>query len=137
MDTESLRDQVREAYSRGPDAVVELVVRFVGELTTQIATLSAAVGALQAENAALRARLGTDSHNSSKPPSSDGPGVKPHPRSQRVRTGRKPGGQPGHVGHSLTLVDDPDAVVVHAPAHCLVCGQDLADGTVVRQERRQ
>ncbi|MPZ14134.1 MAG: hypothetical protein GEU73_06865, partial [Chloroflexi bacterium] len=49
------------------------------------------IAALQAENAALReriqaleARLATDSHNSSKPPSSDGPGAKPHPKSQRM-----------------------------------------------------
>jgi len=137
MDSTSVRDWVREAYPQGPDAVVELVVRFVGELTAEIATLSAAVAALQAENAALRARLGTDSHNSGKPPSSDGPGVKPHPRSQRVRTGRKPGGQPGHVGHTLRLVDDPDEVQVHAPAACPACGQSLAEVAALRRERRQ
>jgi transposase len=137
MDTANLRDRVREAYAQGPDAVVDLILTVVGELAAQIATLSAAIAALTAENATLRARLGTDSHNSSRPPSSDGPGVKPHPTSQRSPTGRKSGDQPGHVGHTLVLVDDPDVVVVHSPAHCLACGQSLAEVAALRHERRQ
>lgn len=151
MDTQSIADRVRAAYGRGAEAVGEVVAQIVGELAAQVeslvarsvameaenAALQMQVEALSVENAALRARLATDSHNSSKPPSSDGPGVKPYPKSQRVKSGRKPGGQPGHVGHSLTLVDAPDAVVVHAPPHCAVCGQDLAEVAAVRQERRQ
>ncbi len=103
-DTERLGAQVRDAYEHGPEAV------------SQVATLSAWVQALEEENAALRARLGTTSHNSGKPPSSDGPEVKPHPQSQRPATGRRRGGQRGHTGHSVQLTDTPDAVQVHAPA---------------------
>src|SRR5450755_3450932 len=102
MDTVSLRDRVREVYPQGPAAVADLIRTIVGELAAQIETLSAAVTVLQVENATLRARLGTDSQNRSKPPSSDGPGVKPRPKSQRTPSGRKPGGQVGHVGHTLT-----------------------------------
>jgi transposase len=158
MDTASIADRVRDAYRRGSEAVGEVVAQSVGELAaqmerlvaqivgveaenaglkTQIEALGVENAELRAENAALRARLATNSRNSSQPPSADGPGVKPHPKSQRVTSGRKPGGQPGHVGHSLRVVEDPDAVVVHAPAHCSVCRQDLADVAVVRQERRQ
>jgi len=144
MDTENIRTRVRVTYQQGSEAVVELVVALMSELTAQVETVAARVAAvegenaaLRAENAALRARLGTTSHNSGKPPSSDGPGVTPHPKSQRVVSGRKPGGQPGHEGHTLALVDAPDEVQVHAPSHCQGCGQCLDDVPALRRERRQ
>ncbi len=54
----------------------------------------------------LANRLNMNSTNSSKPPSSD-PNRKKKPQS---KTGKKPGGQKGHVGTSLKKVDDPDKV---------------------------
>jgi transposase len=92
---------------------------------------------LEAENAALRAKLAVNSHNSSKPPSTDGLSRKPHPKSLRESTGRSSGGQAGHEGHTLRLVDTPDAVAVHMPPCCARCGADLEGAPVVRQERRQ
>lgn len=90
---ESIRERVLEAHRQGADAVVELVVGVVAELAVQLESLSARVAALETENEALRrenqelrARLGTNSTNSSKPPSSDGPGVKPRPKSQWAQT---------------------------------------------------
>jgi len=151
MDIERVRTEVLGAYQQGADAVVELVTKLVAEFAAQVASVAGRVtsleaenaalrtqnAALAAENAALRGRLGTNSRNSSNPPSSDGPGVKPHPKSQRTRSGRKPGGQPGHVGHTLHLVDEPDEVQVHAPARCEACGQSLEAVPAVRRERRQ
>ena len=93
MDTESVRARVVDTYQQGPDAVVALVVALLSELAAHLETVSARVAALEEENAALRAKLVTNSGNSSKPPSSDGPGVKPHPQSQRRHTGRPPGGR--------------------------------------------
>jgi len=100
-----MRARVLDAYQHGPEAVVALVATLMSDLAAQLETLSARVTALEGENATLRAKLETTSHNSSKPPSSDGPGVKPHPKSQRTRSGRQPGGQPGHAGHTVRLVD--------------------------------
>jgi len=133
MDIESIRAQALEAYRQGPEVVAKLVV----ELATQLEILAERVTVLEAENAALRAKLGTNSRNSGKPPSSDGPEVKPHPKSQRTPTGRKTGGQPGHSGHTLRLVDKPDEVQVHTPSHCQACGRSLGRAPVVRRERRQ
>ena len=137
MDTESVRARVVDTYQQGPDAVVALVVALLSELAAHLETVSARVAALEEENAALRAKLGTNSGNSSKPPSSDGPGVKPHPQSQRRHSGRPSGGQPGHEGHTLRLVETPDEVVVHRPSQCPSCGHSLADAPTVRRERRQ
>ncbi len=83
----------------------------------------------------LEARLAKDSHNSSKPPSSDGLGRRP--RSLRRPSGRRTGGQAGHRGQTLPLVETPDAVVRHAPTACAQCQARLEGlaGTVV--ERRQ
>ena len=137
MDSENMRTRVRATYQQGSDAVVDLVVALMSELTAQVETVATPVAAVEGENAALRATVGTNSHNSGKPPSSDGPGLKPHPKSQRVVSGRKPGGQPGHDGHTLALVDAPDEVQEHAPSHCQGCGQSLDDVAALRRERRQ
>ena len=85
----------------------------------------------------LKRRLGMDSTNSSKPPSSDSPFTKPAPKSLRRKSGRKPGGQPGHPGSTLALVDNPNERKRHEPGPCAGCGASLADAPEVGVERRQ
>jgi transposase len=85
----------------------------------------------------LEARLAKDSHNSSKPPSSDPLGRK-RPRSQRRRSGKKAGGQLGHPGETLHLVATPDELVEHWPAVCASCQTPLDEtAPVTGYERRQ
>jgi transposase len=83
----------------------------------------------------LEARLAKDSHNSGKPPSSDGLGRKT--KSLRRRSGKKPGGQLGHRGETLRLVATPDAVVEHRPSICAQCQAPLDAAEVMLRERRQ
>jgi transposase len=91
------------------------------------------LGALVQE---LQARLAKDSHNSGKPPSSDGLGRKS--RSLRKKSGKKAGGQIGHRGETLHLVGAPDAVAEHRPANCSNCQAQLSEAAVVvLRERRQ
>lgn len=72
------------------------------------------------ENKDLKVRVNMNSQNSSKPPSSDGY-KKPAPKSLRVKTDKKRGGQPGHPGRTITVPSDPDEIVVHPPKNCTVC----------------
>jgi len=106
----------------------------------EVAALRAQVQELLAQNQQLQARLATatkDSHNSSKPPSSDPLGRK-RPRSQRRRSGKKPGGQLGHRGETRHLVATPDELVEHRPAVCTTCQVPLDEtAPVVGYERRQ
>lgn len=86
--------------------------------------------------AELEARLGKNSRNSSKPPSSDGLD-KPAPKSLRGKSGRKPGGQAGHGGATLVQVAKPDREVPHEPGPCGDCGSSLDGRPVTGVERRQ
>lgn len=84
--------------------------------------LLARVGYLEAEVKALRAQLSKDSHNSSKPPSSDGFHKPNRTQSQREQSGKAPGGQPGHPGKTLMQREHPDEVVILIPNECAHCG---------------
>ena len=71
--------------------------------------------------AELKEQLGKNSQNNSKPPSSDGY-RKPRPVSNREKTGRQAGAQPGHQGHGLNM-PEPDVIedVAHPPEECAGC----------------
>ena len=107
----------------------------VAEKDELIRELYAHVAVLTATVAELEARLGLNSHNSSKPPSSDGFG-RPKPKSQRQKGEKSTGGQQGHPGHTLKNVAQPDHIETHPPAsHCDVCHRPLGEAVVV--ETRQ
>lgn len=97
----------------------------IEEQARQIAALIAQVNTLTARVADLEEKLRKSSHNSSKPPSSDGP--KSPPRAPKTSTGRKPGGREGHEKHDRPLVP-PEKVskcVVLRPTRCRGCGHGL------------
>lgn len=104
-----------EEWAQTPTAVQEFVL-----------SLMARVQALEAEVAALREQLNRNSHNSSQPPSSDGPDVPRKPR-RRAKSKRKRGGQPGHQGTTRKLVPVEHVKEVHTikPDTCRRCGHEL------------
>ncbi|HEV2459640.1 MAG TPA: IS66 family transposase, partial [Ktedonobacterales bacterium] len=99
------------------------------------AALREQLQALVARVQELEGRLTKDSHNSSKPPSSDGLARKP--KSLRKKSSRKPGGQFGHRGRHLRLVAQPDSIVAHRPATCGTCQATLPPTAAAWVERRQ
>jgi transposase len=108
------------------------------------AALLALVATLQSENAALHerireleARVGQDSSNSSRPPSTDPPQAAAKGKRPSVPSGRKRGGQPGHRGSFRTLLprEQADAVVVVAPSVCGRCGHAFPQTQPRRQVR--
>jgi hypothetical protein len=78
---------------------------------------------LKAENAELRRRLGLDSGNSHKPPSSDGYKKKTVKPGLPKEGKRANGGQEGHKGNTLKRVAQPEHVKVHLPGPCQCCGR--------------
>jgi transposase len=99
------REEFEKLYAEGKEAVYAWILSLFSRIE------------------ALEQRLGMNSTNSSKPPSSDGY-AKPKPKSFREKTGKKPGGQEGHPGTTLTPKENPDIVVKHEPQQC-TCGCDL------------
>jgi transposase len=105
------KNKLRAIFEAGFEAVYRLVKKQSDEIKM-----------LKKRIKALEARLGQNSTNSSKPPSTDWPTKK---RSLRKKTGRSPGGQKGHKGHNLKMVDCPDHVTVHKVSTCSGCGNTL------------
>lgn len=115
---------------------LEEALGVIAQLLQIIAEQQAQIVALQARVAELEARLGQNSQNSSRPPSSDSPAViRP---AKRARSGRKPGGQPGHEGHQRLLLPtaEVDAIVPVKPRRCRRCGARL-HGTDAAPRRHQ
>jgi transposase len=108
----------------------------VGQQRQQLEAALAQNAVLLARVQELEARLAKDSHNSNKPPSSDG--LARRTKSLRRKSGKQPGGQLGHRGTTLRLVAEPDVVVEHRPAVCTGCHAPLDTAApVVLRERRQ
>ncbi|MGB7922642.1 MAG: DUF6444 domain-containing protein, partial [Pyrinomonadaceae bacterium] len=122
----------RQALYGAPDP--DQQQREIDDLSAHIGQLKAQIKKLQAEvshlhhhnfrlgrrNAELEALVVKDSHNSSRPPSTDPPWAK-RTRNLRRPSGRQPGGQAGHRGSTLRHAARPNRVVEHRPQQCRHC----------------
>jgi transposase len=107
------------------------------ELIALIRAQAAEIAALKVRIAELERRLGLNSSNSGKPPSSDGLKKPARVMSLREPSERKPGGQKGHKGETLRQAAEPDVTVDHFPFSCSGCGAaltpDMSETHVARQ----
>ena len=106
-------------------AVLATMAEQLRTMNDLIAAKDAQIAVLTEKIAELTARLEEKNHkknsgNSSTPPSNDR-FEKPAPRSLREKSGRKPGGQPGHKGNGMKLDRKPDQIILHIPERCQGC----------------
>jgi len=123
------RDQLAELDKEALISTVLTLLQQVQQLQQTVAEQAAVIQS-------LRDQLGKNSRNSGRPPSSDGL-RKPRTRSLRKKSGRRSGGQKGHKGHTLKMVEQPDHIRVHKVSVCPHCVTDLRSVEPCKQERRQ
>lgn len=108
------------------------------EQVKQIPVLQEIITQLSEQVKQLQEQRAKDSHNSSLPPSSDRFVRQSKSRSLRTRSGKKPGGQPGHPGQTLQMSAAPDEVIsLPTITQCQHCQADLSEVAVKTIERRQ
>lgn len=111
------------------------------ELRKENQQLKEIIKTLLSKISSLEARLDRfenpkNSRNSSIPPSHDY--SRPlKTRSLREHSGKKPGGQPGHEGTTLEMVEKPDKYIEHIAQYCTCCGLDMSQIQSEFVERRQ
>ena len=135
MDLKELKKQVEQitkelkSKASGDTAVLvdslsflfSIMLETSAGILAQNERLTATITDLQENIKELRRQLNMDSHNSSKPPSSDGYKKPNKARRLRKPTGRKTGGQNGHSGANMKVPHEPDEVKKHHPDKCMTC----------------
>lgn len=119
------RAEAEAIYDAGRESVIEALM-----------TMSATLAKLERRIEELEGRLNQNSQNSHWPPSRD-IDKKPAPKSQRKKTGKPSGGQPGHEGSRLEMVAEVDEVKEHWPEKCGGCGKELGQKHASGYAKRQ
>jgi len=114
--------EVNAAYDKGRSAVILLFQTIFLALADRIQK--------------LEDQLAKNSSNSGKPPSSDGY-KQPAPKSLRKRSRRRSGGQAGHRGETLKMVEAPKHITVHRVKECQHCGHSMKRQKASGHEKRQ
>src|SRR5260370_575255 len=115
-------EEAQEANQELGEGLKQAIIA-IGAGQERVNVLEGLIEALQERINTLERQQANDSHNSSLPPSSDR--FVRAPKSLRTKSGKKPGGQPGHRGHHLRQVQTPDEVLIHPGLCCEHSPQDL------------
>src|SRR5258708_800229 len=108
---------------RYEQATKEELIQIILDQQQIIVELSQTVVELKKEIEELKHPVRKDSTNSSIPTSKE---QIPRTRSQRKKSGKKAGGQPGHEGHQRERHPHPDKTIIVQASHCSHCGSSLA-----------
>lgn len=108
-----------------PEQLAALSPEFRALLQAVVDHYERHIAELEAKVEQLESRLNKSPRNSSLPPSAEHPHAKPAP--PREKSGRKPGGQPGHPKHERALVPVEQCTSVEQlkPDTCRRCGEKL------------
>jgi len=109
----------------------------IKELERIIDEQRAVIARLTERIAELERRLGLNSNNSGKPPSSDGLKKPVRAQSLREKSGKKCGGQLGHQGSTLEQIENPDSIEYYQTTHCPHCNTDLTNAPVIDLCKKQ
>ena len=131
------REEIEKVYDQGKEAVVNLVEGIIKEFTAQLVVLTNRIEKLENHIEKLEGQLTKNSHNSSKPPSSDGLKKKIRTKSQRKKSGKKSGGQEGHKGKNLEMTGFPDEKIKLSIKKCHCCGESLQGIDAKDHDKRQ
>src|SRR5574342_185787 len=108
-----------------PSVSAEVLAALPPEVIALIKWQAEQIRVLTARVAELEAKLGKNPSNSSKPPST----THPHDKkpAAKPKSGRAPGGQPGHAKHDRPLIPSAQCqdVVPCMPTECRRCGKPL------------
>ena len=117
---------------------LELCLKDPHAAATKIVAHVQRLAVLEKQVAELLLQKAKNSKNSSKPPSTDEfKKPKPNPKSQRKKSGKKPGGQKGHKGATLKLSESPDETIVHSVLTCECCQKSLVEQPADKVVKRQ
>jgi transposase len=115
------------------------VLKLIEELVRRMDKIEQEMAELRTENELLKEQLARTSANSSQPPSKNPQGFKPN---RKEPTGKKRGGQIGHIGHERKLYPSEmcQEVIDHYPQQCGKCGasvnESISSQTISASNRR-
>ncbi|UKS24258.1 IS66 family transposase [Paenibacillus sp. HWE-109] len=115
-------EEIKQISHSSPDQIEKVITKLLERITE-----------LENRVAELERQLGLNSKNSSKPPSSDG---FRKPANSRIAGGKK-GAPLGHEGHTLSMVDDPDAILDFCLTTCPACHAPMDQENCIGYDRRQ
>lgn len=121
------RIKMLQQYIADREKKVDLLTDALSAKDKEIEKLTDEIAALRDQRDKFKAMLGKNSGNSSKPPSTDG-FLKAKAKSLRQPSGKKPGGQCGHPGHTLEQFETPTKIIEKKPKTRCSCGGTIHCG---------